>query len=81
MTSVAKDCRHLIRFNHNQNHSKHHIPGIIMNYLFFIVLLRKVEKYSDIIFIFICYVIIFYLFLYFIRLYLVYGVCYDFGYG
>ena len=35
MTSVAKDRTGLTRNNPNQNHNKHHTPGIIINYLIF----------------------------------------------
>ena len=33
MTSVAKDRTRLRRINPNQNHNKHHTPGVIINYL------------------------------------------------
>ena len=35
MTSVAKDRTRLRRINPNQNHNKHHTPGIIINYPIF----------------------------------------------
>ena len=35
MTSVAKDPTRLRRIYPNQNHNKHHTPGIIINYLIF----------------------------------------------
>ena len=35
MTSVAKDRTRLRRIYPNQNHNKHHTPGIIINYLIF----------------------------------------------
>ena len=35
MTSVAKDRTRPNRNYHNQNHNKHHTPGIIINYLIF----------------------------------------------
>ena len=35
MTSVAKDRTRLRRICPNQNHNKHHTPGIIINYLVF----------------------------------------------
>ena len=35
MTSVAKGRTRLRRIYPNQNHNKHHTPGIIINYLIF----------------------------------------------
>ena len=73
MTSVAKDRTRLRRIYPNQNHNKHHTPGIIINHLIFYCI-----HILFFVYIFFYYVIIFYLILFYIQLYLVYGDCNDF---
>ena len=55
MTSVAKDSRRIIRFNHNQNHNKHHTPGININYLIFLLYYYPKLKIIMILFSFVMY--------------------------